>query len=523
MARTFFLKNIIRTLSTQVKFSSRVKNKSQFSDSRRSFLKLGFATGVTVIGSSLIQACTSNSINLTGLGNDLGRKKIAIVGGGLAGLAAAYQLKKAGLDTTIFEASSRLGGRILTIYDQFGTNTYSENGGEFVDSNHSFIRQLCKEFSIPLLDLERNSRDNHLSPQDYYIDGIKYSEQDVVAAFGQASKTISIDLEACGDFTTPKAIELDNTSLSSYVLSLPMPVWLSALLINAYEAEFGIEASRQSSLNLIDMIGTDVSSGFKVFGESDERYKIKGGSSALISALRDELADRIRFNKQLSELSSNGPGAQLGFSDGTTFGADYLILCIPFTVLRSIKIGVSTFSPEKLKCIKELGYGNNCKVIMATSSRPWREDKSAGYLINEEIQNGWDATQMQSENAGPGAYTVFLGGRKANAINSEFHASKFHLERFKNVLTSVYPSMEGAFTEQARTVNWVSNKYALGSYPAYKVGQWTTIAGQEAVPADYIFFAGDHTSDEFQGYMNGAAESGARAANEVVSKLRIKT
>lgn len=486
---------------------------TSFSLSRREFLSLAAKAAFAASSFSSIRSFASS-------GNP--KPSIVIIGAGIAGLTAAYELEKLGIKSTIYEGSTRAGGRIQTIYNQFDTLTYSENGGEFVDSTHSTIQRLCNENGVPLIDLQEDSEINHLRLQDYVIDGNNYSEVSILKEFTKASRIIATDLESCGSsYNTSRCIALDNTSLAIYINQLPMKQWLRKILIAAYEAEFGLPCTEQSSLNLIDMISSTLTR-VEVFGDSDERYKVEGGSQRLVNAISRRISTPIEYNKTLvSAVSSNG-SVEIGFKDGTRVKTEHLILAIPFSTLRHLKLDLEGMTQTKSNCIQTLGYGRNCKIILSTRSRGWRLDGSAGYLINNLIQNGWDSTQCQTGNTGPGSYTIYLGAPATDSPNISHSVNLKDLrDKFITIIKALYPSTVDDFTGRFRLVTWADRPLARGSYPCYKVGQWTTIAGSEAAQVGKVYFAGDHTSDRFQGYMNGAAESGVRVANEVAQAIRL--
>ncbi len=82
-----------------------------------------------------------------------------------------------------------------------------------------------------------------------------------------------------------------------------------------------------------------------------------------------------------------------------------------------------------------------------------------------------------------------------------------------------YPGTTGERNGKVSRLHWPTHPWSKGSYSGYKPGQWTTIAGAEGLPVGNLFFAGEHCSYDFQGYMNGAAQSGADAAKAVMAKV----
>ena len=86
----------------------------------------------------------------------------------------------------------------------------------------------------------------------------------------------------------------------------------------------------------------------------------------------------------------------------------------------------------------------------------------------------------------------------------------------------IYPGATDAFTKKAVRQHWPSSPFVRGSYTCFKPGQYTALAGSIAAPVGNLFFAGEHTSEDFNGYMEGAAESGERAAKEVLAKVGVR-
>ncbi len=330
--------------------------------------------------------------------------RIAIVGGGIAGLNAAYHLRKLKgfrSNVTVYEGSSANSwGRIRT--KSFEGGITADIGGEFIDTDHAEMRSLAREFGLFLSDNQVQTRG--LTGDSYFFSGRHYTEPEVIRQFKNVAGVIAKDNKNYESENPQKVAALDNISIEQYLhKNLKLSGWFYDLLKAAYTSEFGSEIGEQSALNFITMIGTDTSAGFKIFGDSDELFKINGGSERLIDALKGRLAGQIERGKRLEAIRKNqGDKYTLSFSNGNDVEADILVLALPFTQLRKVDIGTGIFTVEKMRAIRELGYGSSSKLLLSTRSRIWREQKRSGYLFNEAVQNGWDHSLGQKENKGPG-------------------------------------------------------------------------------------------------------------------------
>ena len=457
---------------------------------------------------------------------------IAIIGAGIAGLHCAYQLQKKGIIAQVYEADNRIGGRIYTKYKVFGENTYTEFGAEFIDSNHEDMLNLAKEFDLQLIDTQADIDNNKLLKDTYFFNNRQYSEKEVIAEFSKIIKKLVADKELCGeDMDTEKATEIDNISLEKYVRSLPCATWFKDMLCAAYVGEFGLDASEQSALNFLSMIETNLSEGFKIFGESDERYKIEGGNSKIIEKLGEKLTSQIKTSHKLVSIKTDKTDKNktiIKFENNIELLVDILVLAIPFTILRNIEMEIEAMTEDKKKCIKELGYGQNNKIILGFQDRIWRKAKpaSAGYLFDADIHNGFDSTHGQNNNEGIGTYTVYIGGKpsiqlaEASKIqNLKEEAPKELAEKYLSKLEKVFKGAEKSYNGRQKAALWSNNPYSKASYSCYKIGQWTTIAGKESEAVGNIHFAGEHCSSDFQGYMNGGAETGRTVAETIIKKM----
>ncbi len=478
----------------------------QRQEGRRRFLKNAAILGAgAVMLPSFLQA------------NDVaGKKNIVIVGAGIAGLNAAYQLKKMGLSATVYEASNRVGGRMFTVQNYFGKNLSTDLGGEFVDANHEDLLQLAKELDVPLFDL----RTDALEKDMLYFENRSYSENDLATALQPFVAQLAKDVVSLPDelnYKNAQQLErLDNQSVEEYLTNIGISGWLFNFLDVMLSREYGMEIAEQSALNFLIML--DKSGGF--YGEH-EIYKIKGGSQQLTDTIFLKVKDRVKLKHELAAIKEKNNGYELSFRNNktpVTIKADYVILALPFSILRHIKMDVP-MPAEKRKCIDEFGVGNSSKFIMGMNNKPWRSGKKQGYCFTDESFGcGWDSTHMQSEAVA--SFTVFGGGSFSDKIFSE--KSEKLVEEFATAVAKIYAGSNQMFTGKHIRFCWAKHPYSKAGYTSFKKGQYSSIVGWEAVPVGNIYFAGEHVSAQFQGFMNGAAETGRMAAQQIAANILLE-
>jgi monoamine oxidase len=488
--------------------------------SRRRFLKSGAAAALAATSGGALSSCVrSESPALGPIDADA---RIAVVGAGLAGLAAAHALRKGGLRPMVYEAATRSGGRIFTGTDVVVDGFTTELGAEFIDSNHADVFALIREFELETIDTASEA-EAALTKESYFFGERARTEAEVIELFRGPAARIAADAEGLSpdfDFRNPgNAARLDRMSLEAYLEQIEVRGWVRDLLEVAYVTEFGLEAGEQSALNLITLISPDVSEGrFDVFGESDERFKIRGGNQRLTDALTRSLEGQIVPDRRLESLRERGGAFELGFRSnaGVSYGvrADLVLLAIPFSLLRRVAIDVDLPS-WKRKAIDELGYGQNAKVFLGFNSRPWRAAGASGNFFTDlAAQSGWDHTRGQAGEAG--AMTVFLGGGLGIASGRGRLVDLG--ARFILDVDRILPGLREANNGRVQRFHWPTAPLALGSYSCYTPGQWTSIGGAEFEPVGNLYFAGEHCSGDFQGFMNGAAETGRRAAEAILAR-----
>ncbi len=488
--------------------------------SRRDLLKLagatGLAAGLSTLGGRPAGAATP---------------RIVVVGAGLAGLTCAYRLKQAGYAATLYEASDRVGGRCWTIRGEFADGQLAEHGGELIDQGHTAIRQLAQELGLTLDNLLA-AEVNGTEPF-YYFDRAPYSYAQATDDLKQIYQVLHRDVSEASyptlyNNSTLRGRELDQLSVLDWInQNVPGGIRsrLGQLLDMAYNIEYGAETSVQSSLNMLYLLGYSGQGQLRIFGPSNEKYHVRGGNELIAKKLADALPGQIVLGSALVAIRQNSNNTytltvQTG-STTKTETADRVVLALPFSILRSsVDYKSAGFKTLKQTAIKELGMGTNSKLHVQFSDRFWNSVGCNGETFADTgYQNTWEVTRAQAGTSG--ILVDYTGGKIGASFSTGTPQER--AQQFLAQLEPVLPGISKKWNGKATLDYWTGYPWTKGSYSYWKVGQYTKFAGVERERegrALNCHFAGEHTSVDFQGYLNGAVETGQRAANEVIAALR---
>jgi monoamine oxidase len=488
--------------------------------SRRAALKLAGAAGLAAGASALGARPAAGAA-----------PRIVVVGAGLAGLTCAYRLKQAGHTATVYEAADRLGGRCWTIRGAFADGQLAEHGGELIDQGHTAIRQLAQELGLNLDNLLA-AEANGTEPC-YYFDGAPYPFAQATDDLKGIYQALHRDVSAASYPTlytgyTQRGYELDHLSVRDWInQNVPGGIAskLGQLLDVAYNIEYGAETTEQSSLNMLYLLGYSGQGQLRIFGPSNEKYHVRGGNDQIVQRLATALGSQIVKNSALVAIRQNSNNTYaLTFQrpDLTTFPvtADRVVLALPFSILRSsVDYKSAGFKPLKQTAIKELGMGTNSKLHVQFRTRHWNGLGCNGETFADTgYQNTWEVSRAQA--GASGILVDYTGGKTGASFGSGTPEDR--AQRFLRQLEPVLPGISNQYNGRATIDYWTGYQWTRGSYSYWKVGQYTKFAGVEREPEGRgrnCHFAGEHTSVDFQGYLNGGVETGERAASEVIAAL----
>ena len=472
--------------------------------------------------------------------------RIGIIGAGISGLTAALTLQDAGISSMVYESSSRIGGRMHSDTSNWAGQT-SEWCGELIDQGHKTILHLAQRFGLATVNLLAGEPNG--SEDTYYFFGRYYEKSQADHDFQPVHNALQRDVQAASYPTTylintPGGIALDNISVYEWIdRNVPgghgSP--MGQLLDVAYNIEYGAETKDQSSLNLVYLLGYNEKPGnFAIFGASNEKYHIVKGNQQLPETIAANLAHpvvrgwrmvAIGFNRDDSIAVTFNVGGQTKVEN-----FDRVILALPFAVLRTLDYRKARFDNLKNQAIQQLGRGRNDKLQLQFKSRFWDGTGSwpgtgnGNSYADTGYQNTWEVTRSQPGTTG--ILVDYTGGNVAGSFapSTPYSAAATNPQvtayamTFLKQLEPVYTGITAFWSGRATLSVPALDPNLNCSYSYWRVGQYHTFSGYEKArqpfPNGPIHFAGEHCSQDFQGFMEGGASEGVRAANEILGDYK---
>lgn len=453
--------------------------------SRRQFIReASLASGALIISSSVF-------------GNVFVAKKpkVIIIGAGFAGLAAANYLFDKKIDFVILEASNRIGGRVRSHVIDEQENLVIELGAEWVGNSHHRLHDLAVDMGLTL---ENNQFNSHLIYKGTYH---KPGAWDYSEAWKKKFQSI---IDNYANMTLAEKKQLDKMD------------WWRFLVNNGCE---GSDLDYRELLDSTDFGETIRSvSAFAAlaeYAESSEKnemdLKIKGGNSMLATRITEKVGmDKIKLQHKVQRVVQNAKGGvKVICENGQEFTADKLICTAPTFAVKNIKWEPG-LPPDQAAALNQLQYARINKNPLLFSKRFWN-DESFDMITDQSPHYFYHATKNQvSEKGVLISYTI---GEKAAVVANQTDEWKAQM-----VMQTLVPHFEGAKDKLEKQLNyyWGNDPYARGAYAIYGKGQWFTL--QPVLKRSHIHthFAGEHLAD-WQGFMEGAINTGEEAAEKIVS------
>jgi monoamine oxidase len=471
--------------------------------------------------------------------------RVIVIGAGVAGLRCAHRLRHSGITAQVYDAADRIGGRTFSATDFFADGQVAEHGGEFISTEHSATRNLARSLGLRLEVIDGGELPG--GEEIYRIDDDFYTYAEASADWLVARKAFRDELHAAPwpqnfDSFTPRGRELDHISVPDWFdpahpLSNPILAEFGAhsrfarLMQTNVISEYGGDPAAQPALNLLYLLAWNPRHSLSPLSGTDEKYRVRGGNEQLAQRMAADLSSgTVHTGRPLTAITGEARGPYTcHFASGGSTVADHLVLALPFRMLREVEIDARIWHalrPEKRFAISSMPIGSNAKLQIQADTRPWsRVIRANGQRIQANgvaysdpggFQVVWDGS-VASPSA-RGVLVDYTGGRKGRQLHGPRAfgvASDVDVAAFLAAIEPVFPGTTAAYNGRALKSSWVDDPWHRGAYSHWGIGHHTGFSGVEGLQEGAIHFCGEHTSVDYQGFIEGAVRSGERAAREI--------
>lgn len=441
--------------------------------------------------------------------------RVAVVGGGFAGLAAAWYLRQCGVGVTVFEATGTLGGRVWTDYDLIPGKAV-EAGAELIGTNHAMWIELSDIFGLNRVPL---TTDEEYKRNDLYV-RIRLGGQELDdAAKKQLHDELLVVIDTIGDdarpidqfkpWRSPYANYYDSISVATRLDEIMGQV--SSTARAAMDFIVGndncAQPDQQSYLGLLAQVSAgrmgDDTEGMRGYWDYTETHRCEGGNQRLAEQLSWSVED-IRYDSPVEKITIvEGSTAGIswgGYAPGEE-AFDYAVLSAPPTSWPTVE---STYPWEPWEW--SMQHGPAVKHLSAFETAYWLDQGLAPSAKWDQLGSVWESTDRQERLSGGFGLSVFSGG---SHVLEEY--------AYPPLLDEIFPGYPAIAT---RFVDWPNISYVWTGYSVPAPGQVCTVGRSLATPfAAQMLFAGEQAYVPFFGYMEGALRSGARAARDIIAAV----
>ncbi len=484
---------------------------------RRDFIRKSAAT---VAALSAARVSAAGVLNWGPTADTTGRR-VVILGAGLAGLSAGYELINSGFAVTILEGRTRPGGRVYTLRDPFADGLHAEAGAVFSPANHEHTMQFAKLcnmnlHSVPPHDLFSASwvRNRMIRLDEHSLDFEGLTADERRMGFGGMldkyffSAVSEISDPISSRWPSDSLRKYDDMSFADLLRARGASKAAVEILSAGYLSMWGDGVEKVSALLLLR-------DGW--FGRTDFLCQIEGGNDRLPHAIAKLLPEgTIRYGAKVVGIEHSENQVKVLYEENgkrQTAIADHSVCALPFGVLRELEIAPG-FSAQKQRIIREMPYTSVALVYLQTRTRYWA-GKKIGFWMGTDlpVMTLIDASYKQP---GPrGILEAYITGDHSREVTAMRPEERIRYVR--KYVQQVLPGMDEEF-ETGTSKTWDDDEFTRGDYCFYKPGRASEIMRYVAAPEGRVHFAGDHTS-AMPGWMNGALGSGRRAALEIKASI----
>jgi monoamine oxidase len=447
-----------------------------------------------------------------------GGRRVVVLGAGLAGLGAAYNLMRHGYDVTVLEAQDRPGGRVQTLRHGFQRGGHAELGAIRIFESHEYVRRYISEFGLELTPYDSGTRAFHMQGKRFLtppagepwpLNGLSAGEQPDLAA-------------RLGDYFVSGFAKLGDVFDPGWPGAFPSALELDAMTMDEYMGSQGASATWRDWFYAQEgrFARVNAAAAFAVESLTTGNFlgSIRGGTDQLPYALAAGLGHRVRYRSEVVRIAQGGDHVTIGYRDRSGLDeirADRCVCALPFAPLRRVSIA-TPFSPQKMAAIHKLRYMAVARCYFQTRSRFWQRDPLGPLgglnLVGTDTMAGrvWNTSSQQADPR-LGMIQAYMFDTEALEFAGHGHR---RVSATRKLMGRLLPGIRGQIVGVGHKA-WQEDRWAGGGWGSVQPGELRWMFPAMRRVEGRVHFAGEHTS-LWAAWMNGALESAERVAAEIL-------
>lgn len=427
----------------------------------------------------------------------------------MAGLAAASALERKGARVTVVEAQRRIGGRVHTFRHMTG-GQHAEAGADLIEAEHDALKTMASQLGLKLVPILARGL-GYYGPDR----GGRCRRQQIGSGFQHFMPAIHA---LVGDYKLGEqrwdsgfARRIASRSAADWVRELarrpgmPSVAYLSERL-RAFRGLFLADPEDLSLLALVDFFADDP------FSNDGDMMRVSGGNDRLATALAATLRTAPLLEHALRKVVHHDKGVRATVEGPTgidVISADYLVVAMPPPCVTRVQF-TPALPPAQARAFRTLRMGPATRLLLQFEHRFWRHRGQPDLFGTAQDYGAvWDGNEEQRQ--APGILSCLAGGGASAALQRAIER-----DGPEGIARQLRWLGRPSRLIESRMVVWEANPWAGGGYAVFTPDFDPTLRDWLARPFGRIYFAGEHTSRRWQGYINGAIVSGQRAATEIV-------
>jgi L-amino acid dehydrogenase len=475
----------------------------------------GFLGGAVAAGAAGAAAALTGSTAVASaapLASAARTADVIVIGAGLSGLAAAWEITKAGRSVVVLEARDRIGGRMVRRPVIEGG--WIDLGGQWVGPTQTRIIALARELGVQRFETYHSGLTifywrGKRSTFERFPPVPKAALLDARQALAEIDRLSSL-VPPEAPWLTPGARELDGQTFLTW-LKANTRTPFARFVLTQRALIGGSGAFEPAEASLLHFLYTNRQA---PQAEAPEKYLFRGAAGQIPGLIADEITGSIVLNSPVSKISSHARGVRITAAAGQYQGRACVVAIPPYLA------GQISYSPQlpvrRSQLTQRIPMGTLMKVLAIYKEAWWRAEGLNGTATGDRPTLGF-VVDSSPPRGRPGILASFIAGNRAVQLST---ASRAELRTAILADLTAYYGRRASPPVDLIVADWPAQQWTGGAFTAFlQPGTWTGYGQALRESVGPIEWAGTEVADRWSGYFDGAVRAGQDAATRILKRM----